>query len=145
VTTGRVDELEIPADSRYVAAARNFVADSARAAGWLDEDQIDDLRLVASELVTNALRAQAHHALPAVITVRSVYHDDRFELSVADSAGGFDAPVAPPLPEPDLHREGGFGLPLIEALTDEAHFVRNGSGTTVRVVVYRPDPERRAG
>ena len=47
---------------------------------------------------------------------------------------------APALPEPDLRREGGFGLPLIEALSDEASFTRTPSGTRVRVVVFRDPP-----
>jgi serine/threonine-protein kinase RsbW len=134
----RTAELEIPAESRYVAAAREFVADEARAAGWLDDEQVDDLRLVVSETVTNALRAHVTRDVEELIRVRSSVFDDRVEISVTDAAGGFEVspdPVA--LVEPDLAREGGFGLPLIEALSDEAHFTPTDAGTVVRVVVYR--------
>lgn len=131
-------ELEIPAESRFVAAARNFVADVARQAGWTDEERLDDLRLVVSETVTNALHAQAVSRVDDLIRVATTVFDDRIEIVVADAAGGFEPPaVAPSLPEPDLRREGGFGLPLIEALTDEAQFIPTDVGTTVRVVVYR--------
>ena len=131
-------ELEIPAESRFVAVARNFVADAARQGGWTDETRLDDLRLVVSETVTNALHAQVVSEVDELIHLTTTVFDDRIEIVVADAAGGFEPPAeAPLLPEPDLGREGGFGLPLIEALTDEAQFIPTAVGTTVRVVIYR--------
>lgn len=134
-------ELMIPAESRFVAQARRFIAEAAAQAGWMDDEQIDDLRLVVSETVTNALRAQVRVDRGAKIIVRCCAHDDRFEFSVADSAGGFERPEQLDVhADESLHREGGFGLPLIEALSDEAHFTNVDGGTTVRLVLYR---ERR--
>jgi len=130
--------IDIPANSRFVAAARNFVAEVALGGGWIDGEQLDDLRLVVSETVTNALHAHAQQHVEDRIRIDALLFDDRIEIVVADAAGGFDPPTEPPaLPEPDLGREGGFGLPLIEALSDEAHFIATDRGTTVRVVVYR--------
>jgi len=138
VTDPQTAELEIPAESRFVAAARNFVTEEARSAGWMQESQLDDLRLVVSETVTNALRAHVDRHVDELIKVRSTVFDDRVEISVADSAGGFEVPTdIASLPDPDLRSEGGFGLPLIEALSDEAHFTRTTEGTVVRLVVYR--------
>jgi anti-sigma regulatory factor (Ser/Thr protein kinase) len=138
VTEPQTFELEIPAESRFLATARNFASDAARSAGWLDESQLDDVRLVVSEAVTNALRAQEHREVEDLIRVTSLVFEDRMEILVSDSAGGFEVPPdAPELPDPDPRRESGFGLPLIEALSDEAHFTRAGGGTVVRVVVYR--------
>ncbi|NLA34572.1 MAG: hypothetical protein GX868_02665 [Actinobacteria bacterium] len=136
-------ELLIPAESRFVAKARRFIAEAASQAGWMDQERIDDLRLVASETVTNALLAQRRAGQQARISVRCYVHADRFEFSVSDQAGGFERPE-----QLDVHadealcREGGFGLPLIEALSDEAHFVNTDGGTTVRLVVYRGDGVR---
>lgn len=142
MTGPRTTELDIPAESRFVATARNFVAEAARNCDWIDEEQLDDLRLVVSETVTNALHAQAERQVDELIHLQTIVFDDRIEIVVADSAGGFDPPAeALPLPEPDLGREGGFGLPLIEALSDEAHFTVTAAGTTVRVVVYRHGPD----
>ncbi len=134
-------ELEIPAESRFVATARNFVVDAVRMAEWMAPEQVDDLRLVVSESVTNALRAQVDRQVEDLIRVRSAVFDDRVEVSVIDAAGGFDpeatADATEATVDPDLEREGGFGLPLIEALSDEAHFTPTSDGTIVRVVVYR--------
>lgn len=134
----RSDGIDLPAHSRHVALARNFVADLLREAGWTDDDQLDDLRLLVSEAVTNAVRAQAARDVDAGVRLDAALYADRVEIVVADTGGGFDTPVEPPeLPEPDIEREGGFGLPLIEALSDEAEFIPTEGGTTVRVVVYR--------
>lgn len=142
----RTAELQIRAESRFVATARNFVADVARDAGWMDEWQLDDLRLVVSETVTNALRAQVNRDIDELINVSATVFDDRVEIVVTDSAGGFDVPDdLSSLPEPDLRHEGGYGLPLIEALSDEAHFTRTSGGTKVRVVVYRDRRDDLAG
>lgn len=138
MTEARTTELEIPADSRFVSTARNFVADAALGAGWVDEDQLDDLRLIVSETVTNALRAHEDHRVDDLIRVRSIVSEDRIEIFVSDAAGGFEVSLADVnLPEPDLDNESGFGLPLIDALSDEAQFTSTSSGTTVRVVVWR--------
>lgn len=51
-------ELMIPAESSFVATARRFITDVAGKADWMDQQHLDDLRLMASEAVTNALRAQ---------------------------------------------------------------------------------------
>lgn len=136
----RLAEIEFPADSRYVATARNFAADAARDAGWLAPDQFDDLRLIVSETVTNALRAHLAQQIEAAIRVESRVYDDRVEITVIDSAQGFRPPEpVPGLPEPDMAREGGFGLPLMDALSDEVYFTTTRTGTAVRLVVRRND------
>lgn len=136
-------ELLIPAESRFVAKARRFIAEAAGQAGWMDQELLDDLRLVASETVTNALLAQRRTDRHAQISVRCYLHADRFEFSVSDQAGGFERPEQLDMHTDEaLRREGGFGLPLIEALSDEAHFVNTDGGTTVRLVVYRRDGAR---
>lgn len=136
----RVARLEFPAESRFVAAARNFASDAARDAGWLGDEQMDDLRLVVSETVTNALRAHMAQNVTESIEIESRVDDDRLEITVTDAAVGFDPPEpVPGLPEPDLAREGGFGLPLMDALSDEIYFTpTSAGGTAVRIVVRRP-------
>lgn len=134
----RVASIEFPADSRYVATARNFAADAARDAGWLGSEQFDDLRLIVSETVTNALRAHLAQRIETLIRVESRVYDDRLEITVVDAATGFDPPEpVPGLPEPDMAREGGFGIPLMDALADEVHFTATSAGTVVRLVVRR--------
>ena len=85
-----------------------------------------------------AVRAQRRVDDSATIAIRAAGFDDRFELTVVDHGGGFEVDTsALRLPDAHIDREGGFGLPLISALTDEIHVVSAADGAEVRVVVYR--------
>jgi serine/threonine-protein kinase RsbW len=140
VNRDRSAEISVPAESRYVALARNFVMETAREAGWLHEEQLDDLRLIASEVVTNAVRAQSESDPEAVIAIRTIASPQRFTIVVTDSAGGFDTPTRPePVPSAQFDRTGGFGLSLISALADESTFRAVEGGTQVTVVIHRRD------
>ena len=57
---------------------------------------------------------------------------------MVDRAGGFDAPgEVSAVPEADPRREGGFGLPLIGALADEAEIRPAPDGTEIHLVILR--------
>ena len=90
----------------------------------------DDLLLVVSEMVTNAVR----HALPPVELQISAA-DDRVVVAVADSS------PEPPAPrDADADAEGGRGMALVDLLC-EAHGVRaQPPGKTVWAAVRRARP-----
>ena len=48
------DELSVAADAGSGAEVRDAVIRFARRAGWIDDRRMDDLRLLVSEIVTNA-------------------------------------------------------------------------------------------
>ena len=113
-----------------------MVGEAAAAAGCLKGDRLEDLRLVVSEAVTNAI--QANLALGGTGRVKIVceLHRKRVKLKITDQGSGMGS--APPLPDithPDrLAIEGGFGVPLIEKLSDgAAKFTSTKRGTTVEV------------
>ena len=134
----RVAQISVPSDSHSIAIARRFVSQILADLAWVTPAMVDDVRLVASELVTNAVRAQRRVNDSATIAIRAAGFDDRFELTVVDHGGGFEVDTsALRLPDAHIDREGGFGLPLISALTDEIHVVSAADGAEVRVVVYR--------
>ncbi|HLV73382.1 ATP-binding protein [Actinomadura hallensis] len=83
--------------------------DTVRAAleGWDREDVDGDLELIASELVTNAIR----HA-NSVRLVVYLPDEKTAMVEVWD-----DNPQGPTAPVPDLHAEGGRGLMLVGALS----------------------------
>lgn len=130
--------MQFEAEPPAVSQAREFVADAAREAG-LPLDRINDARLLATEAVTNAI--QAHQELPnhGSIHVQCSFDADEFRITVTDDAGGFDPEeVTSELEAPaDLDREGGYGLAIIEALSDEVSIDSSEEGTEVRAVVYR--------
>lgn len=107
-------ETELPAVPASVATARGFIC------RHLEEHDLvhleDDVRLVASELVTNAL---IHAGTAFLVTLRGT--PDRVLLTVRD--GSSVVPVRPPA-GPALE-QGGRGLGIVAELSDEWGVVRN--------------------
>ena len=94
-----------------VRAGRTFVADILEQWGVGPEDPaapgVDDILLVASELLTNALKA-----CDGDITVELKGHRDRIELSVED-----DCPAPAMVRQAGPSDLGGRGLRIVDALT----------------------------
>ncbi len=104
-------ELELPRGLDSAAVARRALDGLF---GKLPEDQLGDVRLMVSELVTNALRhaelgvADSIH-LTVTVTAATV------RVEVSDPGKGFD-PVEDVPTDPD--RSAGWGLFLVETLAD---------------------------
>ena len=98
----------------------------------LDEQRLDDLRLLTSELVSNSVRhGSAQREQP--IRVRVSVMDTHVRVSVVDSGPGFEVP--PDQVRPGI--DGGWGLFLVERLADR--WGTDGEGaTTVWFELDRP-------
>jgi len=81
----------------------------------------DDLELVVSELVTNAVRAGS----PS-IGVSMALEGDRLVLRVSDEAGGWPEPR-----DADVYDTGGRGLPLVSAISASWGVRLSGTGKVV--------------
>jgi anti-sigma regulatory factor (Ser/Thr protein kinase) len=79
----------------------------------LDDDRERDVRLLVSELVTNAVR-HANLAPGDVILLVIDLEDSLLRVEVHDPGGGF----IPRAPAPDPARPSGWGLYLVEELAD---------------------------
>jgi anti-sigma regulatory factor (Ser/Thr protein kinase) len=88
----------------------------------------DELALVVSELVTNAVR----HAEPPV-RLELQADDERVTVAVADGSPG--RPVARPAP---ADAEGGRGLPMIDLIAAETGVRPSPPGKTVWAALTRP-------
>lgn len=128
------NRLNLPFEPASVSVARHAVGD------WLDGfgpesgeekgELIDDVRLVVSELVGNAVL----HADPlegGTMDVTWECTDERIELSVRDG-GGMTRPEQREAAPTDL---GGRGLQIVNALTTQWWVESDGDSTTVRAVI----------
>jgi serine/threonine-protein kinase RsbW len=103
-------ERHLPVTPEAAAAARH-------ALDGLSDDRRDgrmrDVRLLVSELVTNAVR-HANLASGDVIELVIEIADQTLRVEVHDPGGGF----VPSAPSPDPARPSGWGLYLVAELAD---------------------------
>lgn len=90
--------------------------------GLLLPEKLEDVRLVVSELVTNSVR-HAGLSPDQQISLAIVISHGSVRGRVCDSGPGFEKP-SEPRPRTDL--SGGFGLPIVERISDRWGVERNG-------------------
>jgi serine/threonine-protein kinase RsbW len=103
-------ERRLPAAPQAAAVARRALDDLA---GELSDGRMRDVRLLVSELVTNAVRhanLDSGDAIDLVIELA----DNALRVEVHDPGGGF----VPRAPTPDPMRPSGWGLYLVAELAD---------------------------
>jgi anti-sigma regulatory factor (Ser/Thr protein kinase) len=88
----------------------------------LAPDQLSELRLLVTELVTNSVRHGTQR--DDWITLDVEVCVDGIRVVVTDRGPGFE-PSSPPRPHPD--RPGGWGLCLVDRLADRWGVVTNGA------------------
>jgi anti-sigma regulatory factor (Ser/Thr protein kinase) len=113
--------FRVRAEPHAVARARERVIEIAEP--FVSAARIADLRLVISEVITNAVRHGGEGEMVVAVTPKHSY----LCVQVTDTGDGF-AP-RPRAFEPD--DDGGFGLFLIERLTRRWGLTREDSNTRV--------------
>ena len=112
-------DLRLTPNSEAALAARHSLN---RLEGSLPPERLEDVRLIVSELVTNSIRhaelSPDEHILLAV-----VISDGSVRGRVCDPGPGFEKP-SEPRPRTDL--SGGWGLPIVERISDRWGVERNG-------------------
>jgi anti-sigma regulatory factor (Ser/Thr protein kinase) len=98
-------------------AASRARAELAHLCGDLDPPLLDSVRLLVTELVTNSVR----HANAAAIELAVMVGADRVRVEVANPGGTFE-------PRPREDTESGWGLFLIDRLSDAWGVEESGSG-----------------
>jgi anti-sigma regulatory factor (Ser/Thr protein kinase) len=103
-------ERALPVTAEAAAEARHALDGLATG---LPDGRVRDVRLLVSELVTNAVR---HANLSSSDVIRLVVYvvDHTLRVEVHDPGGGF----VPSEPEPDPARPSGWGLYLVAELAD---------------------------
>ena len=113
----------LPGDLNAPKAARNLIA--AELAPVFGEADLYDVRVLVSELVTNAVRhGGADEDRP--VRVQLAVEEERVRIEVRDPGRGFDRPASP-TPRPE---GGGNGLVMVQAIASRWD-VERGDGTCV--------------
>jgi anti-sigma regulatory factor (Ser/Thr protein kinase) len=104
-------DLRLAPEPEVVTTARHALD---RLTDLLPSEKLEDVRLVVSELVTNSI---LHAGLSAddEISLTVTVSDGAVRGSVCDPGPGFGMP-SEPCPRPD--RRGGWGLPIVETISD---------------------------
>jgi serine/threonine-protein kinase RsbW len=137
---GRVQSisLTIPAKAEYITLGRLALTGIARLRPEpLSAEVLGDLKLALTEACTNSVR-HAYADGGGLVEIVYELHADRLVVEVADHGEGFEPPAgraaSPPLEDAEL-TEGGLGIAIIKALSDEFE-VREGDrgGSRLRFV-----------
>ena len=108
--------LTIPARAEYIALGRLALTGLLRTQA-IEPEVIADLKLALTEACTNSVRHAYRDGREGVVEIRYELRDDRLYVEVVDDGGGFDSAAL----EADLADldEGGLGIAIIRAVTDE--------------------------
>jgi serine/threonine-protein kinase RsbW len=124
--------LTIPAKAEYITLVRLALSGLSRLRPF-SEEVLGDLKLAVTEACTNSVR---HGYANGEGTVEILYElqPDRLVVEVADDGPGFDA--AGDEPSEENLAEGGLGIAIIKAVSDEfeAGEREEGQGTRLRFV-----------
>lgn len=131
---GEVVELEIPSSPEYVAIARQAVEGIARRMDFAAA-QIEDLKLAVGEACTNAVKYGCPREDCHNVGIRCTVCEGGLLVEVRNNITDCESPCVPA--EPDLGREGGLGLYLINELVDRVDFEWNDDTAVVKMLMRR--------
>ena len=136
--TGEI-ELSTPVRVDYVQLVRAVVGSLAATNSELSTARIADLRLVVSEALTNAIRAQEKNSISERLSVLCKLTDSAIEVEVRDNATGFDVDLIrdlPPTESPErLQHERGLGLSIMREMSDGLEIKSGPDGTVVHMTI----------
>ena len=122
-----LDRLPLPPDPASAGAARRFVRALLSRTGPYPAGLVDSALVVASELVTNAVRHAAGDPLTIVVSTAP----DQLRIGVEDTSTEMPAVVDP-------YEGGGRGMTVIEAMSSRWTVQRRPDGKVVWAVFDLP-------
>ena len=125
--------LTIPAKPEYITLVRLALSGLSRLRP-LSEETLGDLKLAVTEACTNSVRHGYQEGGDGTVEILYELQPDKFVVEVADDGPGFDASGDRPTAE-NL-AEGGLGIAIIKALSDEFESGQrsDGRGSRLRFV-----------
>jgi serine/threonine-protein kinase RsbW len=134
---GRSIRLTIPAKAEYITLGRLALTAIAGVRPVSDE-ALHDLKLALTEACTNSVK-HAYGEDGGSVDIVYELLADRLAVEVGDAGSGFD-PARGASNGDDVLEEGGLGIAIIRALTDEVEIgAREGGGSRLRFVKLLSD------
>jgi serine/threonine-protein kinase RsbW len=124
--SGSVVSLVIPAKAEYIALGRLALTGLLRPRA-VEPEVIADVKLALTEACSNSIRHAYADEREGEVEIRYELADSSLEVEVSDDGRGFD----PALLETGLGPldEGGLGIAIIRALTDDVSIGARSGGT----------------
>ena len=127
-------ELFLASDTKYLENVEKLSSRVARYAN-LSESDSDDLGIVTTELVNNAIHHGNKNDPDKNVFIVFTVDDSKIELRIKDQGNGFDPKkLKDPLAPENLLNENGRGIFLIRNLMDGLDFNFTDSGTETIVI-----------
>lgn len=125
--------LTIPAKAEYITLVRLALSGLSRLRP-LSEETLGDLKLAVTEACSNSVRHGYGEEGDGTVEIVYELQEDRLVVEVADDGPGFD--VHGDRPDGENLEEGGLGIAIIKALSDEfeAGERSHGRGSRLRFV-----------
>jgi serine/threonine-protein kinase RsbW len=131
-------ELRLPSRLGFEKVAMNTAASVAQLMGF-SEDRVNDLKTAVSEACINAIEHgnQLDEALTVLVIL--AMDDNTLEVKVVDRGSGVRKTIMAPDIDRKMHGDEearGMGMFLIQALVDEAEWVKKRVGSYARLAIH---------
>jgi serine/threonine-protein kinase RsbW len=124
--------LTIPARPEYITLGR-LALTAIAGVRPLSDETLHDLKLALTEACTNSVRHAYNNEGRGSVDIVYELRGDRLAVEVGDAGAGFDPGVA--TTDVEKLEEGGLGIAIIRAVTDEVEIAeREGGGSKLRFV-----------
>jgi len=131
----RLVRLTIPARAEYITLGRLALTAIARVRP-LSEETLSDLKLALTEACTNSVRHAYREGRAGTVEILYQIESDRLIVEVADDGQGFEPADLTGTGNGDLS-EGGLGIAIIRAVSDEVEIdERESGGSRLRFVKF---------
>ena len=126
---GTTVRLTIPAKAEYITLGRLALTGLARAR-LVPEEALADLKVALSEACSNVVRHAYRDGRNGVVEIRYDLAPDRITIEVSDDGIGFEGRLEG---VDDELSEGGLGIAIIKALSEEFEVGERADGAGVRL------------
>jgi serine/threonine-protein kinase RsbW len=121
-----VISLVIPAKAEYIALGRLAVTGLLRPRA-VEPEVIADVKLALTEACSNSIRHAYADGRDGQVEIRYELADSTLAVEVSDEGGGFDPALLDA--DPGGLDEGGLGIAIIRAVTDDLSIGPRSGGT----------------